>query len=60
MPMGKTNPIMNFIFPLRAVSAVIGTSWGSRGPKIPCGLTAVVNSESSLASNTSCNSNTKM
>lgn len=30
-----TYPMMNFILPLRAVSTRIGTSCGSRGPKMP-------------------------
>lgn len=41
-------PMMNFILPLRAVSTRMGTSWGSRGPKIPWGRIATVRKSFSL------------
>ena len=36
------HPMMNFIFPDFAALTTVGTSWGSRGPNIPWGLTATV------------------
>lgn len=53
--------MMNFILPLRAVSTRIGTSCGSRGPKMPWGRMAAVRKPFSLsqASRTSWNKDTR-
>lgn len=45
----STYPMMNFILPLRAVSTRIGTSCGSRGPKMPWGRMAAVRKPFSLS-----------
>lgn len=39
-----TYPIIYFIFPALVVFAMVGTVWGSRGPNIPWGRMATVNS----------------
>lgn len=41
--------MMNFILPLRAVSTKMGTSCGSRGPKMPWGRMATVRKSFSLS-----------
>lgn len=54
-----TYPMMNFILPLRAVSTRIGTSCGSRGPKMPWGRMATVRKPFSLSQASRTSWNTK-
>jgi len=48
------DPIMNLVFPARAMRTVVGNMWGSRGPNIPWGRTATVLRVSELAARTAC------
>jgi len=53
------HPIMNLVFPARAIRTVVGSMCGSRGPNIPWGLIATVLRASELAVRTACNTCTK-
>lgn len=45
-------PMINLNLPRRARSTVVGTRWGSRGPKIPWGRIATVWKSAALAAST--------